>query len=242
MSGKRQRRTTELLSNPIHEGQPDDDNSTTQRNNSRKDANKMPMVIEGDTARPVSELRSTMDAEMDDAREGSTTPVKEEFDLPPPPITPKKRSKVKAERNDLLKTPTKKEEAGSSSAAQRSPREQAPLASAWQPEHWDDLNFAILKVVQDHVGPSLRYAQTSASATDGCYACLLYSGCRAVRRKPLARSLEDQRPSARQADTCGTQQQLRQLMKDAQGGDVASKRWDVEMKPNRTKASPKKQP
>lgn len=130
MSGKRQRRTTELLSNPIHEGQPDDDNSTTQRNNSRKDANKMPMVIEGgDTAKPVSELRSTMDAEMDDAREGSTTPVKEEFDLPPPPTTPKKRSKVKAERNDLLKTPTKKEEAGSSSAAQRSPREQAPLAS-----------------------------------------------------------------------------------------------------------------
>ncbi len=90
MSGKRQRRTTELLSNPIHEGQPDDDNSTTQRNNSRKDANKMPMVIEGgDTAKPVSELRSTMDAEMDDAREGSTTPVKEEFDLPPRPPRPR---------------------------------------------------------------------------------------------------------------------------------------------------------
>ncbi|SPO43728.1 uncharacterized protein PSANT_01413 [Moesziomyces antarcticus] len=212
VSGKRQRRTTELLSNPINEDQdmPDDDNSTTQRNNSRKDANKMPMVIEGgDTAKPVSELRSTMDAEIDDAREGSTTPVKEEFDIPAPPTTPKKASrKVKAERNDLLKTPSKKEEAGSSSAAQRSPREQAPLASAWQPEHWDDLNFAILKVVHDH-----------------------------------ATELYDASPSLAPWRIKGRLLvKLRQLLKDAQGGDVASKRWDVEMKPNRTKASPKKQP
>ncbi|CDW96922.1 hypothetical protein [Sporisorium scitamineum] len=34
---------------------------------------------------------------------------------------------------------------------------------------------------------------------------------------------------------------LRQLLKDAQGGDVASKRWDVELKPTRNKGSPKKQ-
>lgn len=30
-------------------------------------------------------------------------------------------------------------------------------------------------------------------------------------------------------------------MKEANGGEMASKRWDVEQKPNRTKSSPKKQ-
>lgn len=35
--------------------------------------------------------------------------------------------------------------------------------------------------------------------------------------------------------------QMRQLLKDANGGDVASKRWDVELKPTRAKGSPKKQ-
>lgn len=35
--------------------------------------------------------------------------------------------------------------------------------------------------------------------------------------------------------------QLRQLLKDAQGGEAASKRWDIELKPTRAKGSPKKQ-
>ena len=102
------------------------------------------------------------------------------------PSTPK-RARTKSNSpsaKDVLKTPTKKEASSTPTTPResaplasvslakkllfevvdeeaRTDTRQAVLRSgwhqAWQPEHWNDLNFAILKVAHDHVSTRIRW-------------------------------------------------------------------------------------
>ncbi|KAJ1032442.1 hypothetical protein NDA16_000466 [Ustilago loliicola] len=244
---KHKRRTTHLLANP-----PDDSSASQASKTSAAQSDdllfgmgystrimdterdiKPQMTFEGgETAVPMSKMRSTIgkretvdvmeeDDDMYDDESQHQTPRKvgkigaEMKDvkpaLPQQPVTPKKqvgrKKSTASSSKDVMKTPTKKE-AGSGPSTPRTP-EQAPLASAWSPDHWNDLNFAILKVVHDH----------ASELYDASPSLLPWK----VKGRLLVK--------------------LRQLMKEASGGDVASKRWDTELKPTRNKGgSPKKQP
>ncbi|EST10152.1 hypothetical protein PSEUBRA_000564 [Kalmanozyma brasiliensis GHG001] len=224
-AGKRKPVTTPLLSNPSDEidttdvfnefikAEPHDASSTIAgTDDDEVDVKPSLKVIDGsDVALPVSDIRSTAQAdadEQDDEQEPprktrktgskeSATPVKTE------PGTPTKKGRANAAASSpsksAPKTPPKK-----AVSAPTTPKSGEP-ASAWSAEHWDDLNFAILKVLHDH-----------------------------------ASELYDASPSLNPWRVKGRLLvKLRSMLKDAPGGEVASKRWDAD-KPTRGKNSPKK--
>ncbi|SPO22803.1 uncharacterized protein UTRI_01481 [Ustilago trichophora] len=232
MPSKRKPRTTPLLSNRSDEVETqlpsadamDMDEDTTSTIADENEEEKLCMVVNGgETTAPVSNVRSTSNkvkreifGDIDeDSKQETLKKIRkmmENEEIKPSisqPSTPKKvRDKNNSNSNnnaaassskDVIKTPTKKEPTSSPSTPGR---EQAPLANAWQQDHWNDLNFAILK----------------------------------------ASELYDASPSLTPWRIKGRLHvKLRQLMSQANGGEAASKRWDVEQKPVRSKGnSPKK--
>ncbi|KAJ1034077.1 hypothetical protein NDA18_000949 [Ustilago nuda] len=233
---KHKRRSTHLLAN-LPQAEPADVQrndlfsgiaSSSRAFDTERGVKPQMVVAGGEIASPVSDMRSTvrkaemMDEDMDADEMQPDTPrkvskiggemknVKPDTAALVQPTTPKKGRSSKAialSSKDVLKTPTKKEP-GSGPNTPRTP-EHAPLASTWSPDRWNDLNFAILKVVHDH----------ASEIYDASPSLLPWK----VKGRLLVK--------------------LRQLLKEASGGDVASKRWDTELKPLRTKGgSPKRQP
>ncbi|KAJ9479799.1 Metal resistance protein YCF1 [Pseudozyma hubeiensis] len=164
--------------------------STSRNNNVKRELDDAD-VADGSPAK-TRETAQTEDAARD------VKPMKAE------PSTPKKaRANAAAgSSKDGPKTPTKRQV----SSAPATPGQAGESLSNWSSDHWDDLNFAILKVALDH---SAELYEASPSLNPW-----RFKGRLLVK--------------------------VRQLMKDATGGDVAGKRWDVECKFGRAKSSPKK--
>ncbi|SNX82285.1 uncharacterized protein MEPE_00991 [Melanopsichium pennsylvanicum] len=124
--------------------------------------------------------------------------------------TPKKQINKEQSASSSLPGTPKKEKVNTSIApvTPRSEPQQVPPAC---PEHVNDLNFAILKVVHE----DLKRYQAS-ELYDASPSLLPWK----IKDRLLVK--------------------VRQLLKDANGGEVANKRWEVEQKPKRKGFSPKK--